>query len=401
MYKLFEGVKTLELCQTIKGAYCAKILAQLGAEVVKIEQPKTGDPARQKEPFLDDLPHPEKSGLFLYLNTSKLGITLDLNCVKGQKLFKELIKGTDILIEDTKPGTMENFGLGYENLKSINPKLIMTSITPFGQTGPHRHHKAYPLNNFHSGGEGYLTPSWMGYLERPPLKAGKYVGDYVSGIGGAVATLGGLFWQGSSGLGQHVDVSCQEILMQLNSGELMAYPNFGLLASRATRVALEGGFMPCKDGYVELAIYTEIEWEALIKLMGNPGWVKEEIFENRISRREHGKEVYEHVSQWMKLHTKDEICVKGQALGCPVASYCTTEEVVNSPQRKARGFFTEISHPEAGDFFYPSVPYIFPQDLRQADFGAPLLGQHNQQVYGHRLGYSKKDLVKLRDAGII
>ena len=103
----------------------------------------------------------------------------------------------------------------------------------------------------------------------------------------------------------------------------------------------------------------------------------------------------------MKLHTKDEICVKGQALGCPVASYCTTEEVVNSPQRKARGFFTEISHPEAGDFFYPSVPYIFPRDLRQADFGAPLLGQHNQQVYGHRLGYSKKDLVKLRDAGII
>ena len=168
--KALNGVKVLEYSQMVAGPYCAKLLADLGAEVIKIEQPVVGDEARKRGPFRDDVPHPERSGLFLYLNTNKQGITLDVGKDTGKQIFKELVRQSDILIEDTQPGTMSKEGIDYASLSSINPKLVVTSITPFGQNGPYRSYKTYPLNTFHSGGEGYLTPAWMGpsYLHRPP-----------------------------------------------------------------------------------------------------------------------------------------------------------------------------------------------------------------------------------------
>ncbi|GAG45713.1 unnamed protein product, partial [marine sediment metagenome] len=147
-----EGLRVLEYARMVSGPYCAKLLADLGAEVVKIEQPSLGDPARQKGPFPGDLPHPEKSGLFLYLNTNKLGITLDVQTEEGRKLFRELAQGADILIEDSPPGRMEELGLDYESLSALNPRLIVTSITPYGQTGPYRDRKSYHLNLYHASG---------------------------------------------------------------------------------------------------------------------------------------------------------------------------------------------------------------------------------------------------------
>ena len=139
------GVKVLEYCKLVSGPYCAKLMADLGAEVIKIEEPETGDEARQKGPFLNDIPHSERSGLFLYLNTNKLGITLNPGTPTGVRVFTELVKNADILVEDTAPGTMELLGLGYDALRQVNPSLIITSITPYGQTGPYRGYKAHHL----------------------------------------------------------------------------------------------------------------------------------------------------------------------------------------------------------------------------------------------------------------
>lgn len=401
--KALTGIRILEYCQMVAGPYCSKLLADLGAEVIKIEKPGIGDEARERGPFLNDTPHPEHSGLFLYLNTNKLGITLDIENPEGNKIFMELVKESNALIEDASPQMIESLGLEYDVLKKINPKLIITSITPFGRTGPYSNYKAYHLNTFHSGGEGYLTPAWMGsaYLHRPPLNEGKYVGEYESGISAAVATLGALYCQMTSGTGQSIDISKQQALLALNLAEILRYPNDGWMASRATRTLRFGGILPCKDGYVELDIYEEHEWQGLVALMDTPEWTKEENFKDRISRAKHGLELNQLIGEWMKHHTKEEIHHRGQAVGCPIAPYNTTKEVVDSEQMNLRDFFVEIDHPEAGKFKYPSAPYKFSKTPWKADRHTPLLGQHNEEIYCKRLGYSKQELIKLKEDGII
>jgi crotonobetainyl-CoA:carnitine CoA-transferase CaiB-like acyl-CoA transferase len=177
-----DSVRVIELCNMVAGPYCTKLLADLGAEVIKVENPGIGDEARGRGPFLNDIPHQERSGLFFYLNTNKLGITLSLERDEGKNVFKRLLNETDILVEDWPPGTMDSIGLGYEDLIGLNPGLVMTSITPFGQSGPYKDYKAYPLNSFHSCGEGYVTPGHNPFPDRPPLKHGKYVGEYEVGI---------------------------------------------------------------------------------------------------------------------------------------------------------------------------------------------------------------------------
>jgi len=404
MQQALTGVRVLEFCEFVAGPYCTKLLADLGAEVIKVEKPGVGDEARRRGPFLGHMPHPERSGLFLYLNVNKLGITLNVEDPAGKRIFIELVKQTDVLVEDTRPGTMKALGLGYEFLKAINPRLVMTSISPFGQDGPYSRFKAYHLNVFHSGGEGYLTPAWMGtqYLHRPPLNQGKYVGEYESGVSAAVATLAALYYQRISGAGQHVDVSKQQALIALNPRELACYANEGWMASRATRTLRFGGILPCKDGYIELDLYEEHEWQALITLLGNPEWAKDERFKDRMSRAQHGDELNQLIGEWTRNHTKQEIYHRAQKLGCPIAPYYNVKEVVHSNQMRARGFFIHIEHPESAHAVKcPSTPFRFSQTPARVNRPAPLLGQHNVEIYCHRLGFSKQELVQLRAAGIV
>ncbi len=400
--KMLSPVKVLEYCHLVAGPYCGKLLADLGAEFIKIEQPGAGDTARQKGSFLNDIPHPERSALFLYLNTNKLGITLNLDDQKGREIFLKLAESADILIEDQKPGFWSSLGLDYQQLNKLNDSLIMISITPFGQTGPYRNFKCYPLNTFHAGGEGYMTPGWGSYdPDQPPLRAGRYVGEYESGLSAAVATMGAYYCQQATGKGQHVDVSQQQSLMALNPAEIRYYPNLGAVASRATRTLSFGGILPCKDGYIELSIYEDHQWEALLKLMDEPEWAKQDKFKNRLSRSQNNAELNKLLAGWFKQYTKQELYLRGQALGVPIAPYNNSKEVVASPQLKHRAFFTEIEHSDAGSALYPSAPYKFSQAPWRVERPAPSCGQHNEEVYGDRLGFSREQMVKLRQAGVI
>jgi len=398
------GVKVIEYCDMVSGPYCAKLMADLGAEVIKIEKPGTGDEARRRGPFLNDIPHPERSGLFLYLNTSKLGITLNPGTPTGKKIFTGLVKDAHILIEDTTPGTMEQLGLGYEDLKKINPSLIMTSITPYGQTGPYRGYKAYHLNTYHMSGQAYFSYSIPasvkeGQAIKPPVRGGGYVGDYDAGLSAAVATMAALYQQGLSGIGQHIDVSKEDALISLDRVDIGTFANDPEAGSR--RHGMLGGLVPCKDGYVVITAPQQHQWEALVKLMGNPEWALGEKTKDEFARSENAPELQPLIEEWMRQHTREEIYHQGQSFSCPIGPVNSAADVWDSPQYQERKFFVEIDHPEAGKLSYPSTSYKLSESPWQASRAAPLLGEHNEEIYCQRLGYTRDDLVRMKAAGVI
>lgn len=405
--KALPGVKVLELAKLVAGPYCAKLLADLGAEVVKIEKPLVGDEARRRGPFLRDVPHPERSGLFLYLNTNKLGITLNIETETGRQIFKRLADWADIVIEDNTPGVMESLGLDYNNLRATNPRLIMASITPFGQTGPYRNYKAYPLNTFHAGGE----PSMMLYMssspDRAPVKGPRFIGEYDCGLSAATAILLGLYARGVIGSGQYIDISKQESAIALERLENVFYANRKkretreMMESAARGAGMVGGLMKCKNGYVVLAAMQENQWQGLVDLMGKPAWAEEERFRGELNRSLNAREATSLVQQWMQDRTVEEVFRGGQARGVPIGAINSPQDLANSPQLRFRGFFVEIDHTETGKIEYPGAPYHFSETPWAVERPAPLLGQHNEEVYCRLLGYTRQDMVKMRENWVI
>ncbi|MBI2908655.1 MAG: CoA transferase [Chloroflexi bacterium] len=397
-------LKVLEFCDTVAGSFCCKLMGDLGAEVVKVERPGTGSKARQRGPFLRDIPHHERSALFLYLNTNKLGITLDPRIETGARIFKDLVKKVDLLVEDTRPGTMKKLGLDYKPLAAPNQRLVVTSVTPFGQTGPYRRYKAYHMNIYHAGGDGYLLPSGLGwelYPDREPLAGGGYLGEYQAGINAAVATLGALYARDSHGQGQQVDVSIQESLIALNRRDMARYGNEGESESRATGIFPVGGLYECKDGFVEISLIEDHEWAGLVALMGSPDWATEERYKTRAGRDAAAAKLQPLIRKWMLQHTKEEVYRGAQAKRCAAGRVSTPEEVVNSEHLKARGFFVEAEHPEAGRLKYPTSPALFSRTPFSIQRTAPLLGQHNEKIYTEWLGLDREELVRLGGDGII
>ena len=399
--RALEGIKVLELCHDVSGSYCTKLLADLGAEVVKIEMPGRGGAARNLPPFFHDIPDPEASGLFLYLNTNKLGITLNVATATGRDIFLELVKQADVLVEANPPQRMKEQGLDYESLKEINPRLIMTSITPFGQTGPYRDYRAYPLNVFHSGGEGYLTPGGVENIGRPPLKVGGFLVEYDSGLSAAIAILAALYWRRKSRVGQYIDISKQESLMALNRLDMVRSANEGEVITRAKQGVPYGGALPCKDGYTVFITWESVQWDRLVAFMGDPEWAKDDKFGDYAGRYKHGELINALLTEWLVNHTKEELYHKGQAAGVPFAMIYTSKDLVDSEHLKERGFFVEIDHPRAGKVKYPSAPYKFSETPWQVTRPAPLLGEHNEEILARRLGHRHEELAKLGAAGVI
>jgi len=396
--KALAGIRVLELAQFVAGPYCTKLMADLGAEVIKIEEPKRGDEARRRGPFLKDIPHPERSSLFLYLNTNKLSVTLDIKSPAGKKIFQDLVKEADILVEDNPPKLMEKLGFTYEELKDINPRLIMASITPFGQTGPYRDYKAYPLNTFHSGGEGYMTPASSPSLDREPVKVGKYFGEYTAGVVTAGAALCALFGRELTGFGQHIDISKQEALAFMVSFDLHTYANYGVLTTRTTKLYPYGGIYQCKDGYFIFEPMSNEQWSYFYQALMYPE--VDERLKDPNYIMEHRKELAEWRRERLMQLTKEEIFSAPPVKHCILSPFYKLDEVIDSPQIKERGFFVEFDHPEAGKLGYPSAPYQLSETPWAVERPAPILGQHNEEIY-QRLGYSKQDLSQLREAGVI
>lgn len=400
-----SGLKVVEFGEFISGPYCGKLLADLGAEVIKVEKPGSGDKARGWGPFPKDKPHPEKSGLFLYLNTNKLGVTLDVSSATGMKIFKELVKWADVLIENNPPREMEKLGFDFESLKKVNPALVVTSITPFGQTGPYRDYKACDLISFHASGEAYINPleEAEDIEQQPPLKGPVHVGDFLTGLSAAVGTMSAVIARKLTWLGQHVDLSQQEALASILRVEYAAftYEHTPYLREKTGAAGRVTHMHPCKDGYIMIVINNDVFWTKAVEMMGNPDWALSDAYKDVASRNANEDAIWFMISEWTKERTIKEVLAAAQGKRLPITPVNTMKEVVNSELAKVREFFVEVDHKGAGKVKFPGAPYKLAGTPWRIKCPAPLLGEHNAEVYCRMLGYSEQDLVKMRQAGVI
>ncbi len=394
----------LEYCSTHSGAYCAKLMADLGAEVIHVEPPGTGDDARRCAPFPGDVPDPEKSGLFLFLNTNKLGITLDPETPRGREIFERLASNVDVLVEDQAPGRMEAMGLGFEDSRKRNPGLIWASLTPFGRSGPRKDDKAYPLNVAHACGQGYVLPLPAPSLDRAPTMIGGKCTEYDPGQTASLAVLSALFARARTGRGQLVEISLQEAALAMLRVEVVTFPNHGNLSSRSGpwTERLITMMFSCKDGHIIMVTPLEHQWESLMKLIGNHEWFENKRFsDGRMVRAEDPQAMLDRIGRWMEQYDKKEICRRGQELSIPITPINTSEDVVHSEQMKEREIFVEMEHPALGRLRIPSAPYKFSKTPWALERPAPLLGEHNEAIYCDRLGFSAEELEALQKSGVI
>ena len=399
-----SDVKVLDLTWHIAGPYCTKLLADYGAEVIKVERPGGGDPARRMGPFLGDDPHPEKSGLFLHLNTNKKSITLNLKSATGKRIFKELVRTADILVESFRPRVMPSLGLGWEELEKANSKLVMTSISSFGQTGPYRDFKASEAVIYGMGGAMYFT----GLPERDPLKLGGTIIQYQVGNLAAVATIIALYARDVQQKGQRVDFSAFESQagsVDRRNADLVAYQYCGDTDVRAAalRRSYPYGVYPCKDGYFDIAGGGTVFFPRTARMLGVPELTRDPRFSTPTGLADpHNKEEFEaqYFLPWMLGRTKREVWAACQEYSILSGPIFTMDEVVDDPHYKARDYWVEAEHPVAGGLRYPGQPFRMGENPWQLRRPAPLLGQHNDEVYAV-LGYTGEDLVKLREIGAI
>jgi crotonobetainyl-CoA:carnitine CoA-transferase CaiB-like acyl-CoA transferase len=413
--RALEGIRVVELASFVAGPYAAKLLGHMGADVIKVEPPG-GDIARRMGPFKGDDPHSEKSGLFFYLNAEKRGVTLDLRHSQGMALFHQLLKEADVLIEDSSPEVRRELGLGYDDLKAVNHRLVVTSITPFGLSGPYKDYKAYYLNTFHSGGEGYCTPGslgWILYSDRPPIKTAGFLGEHDVGVCAANATMGALHFAEVNGVGQQVEVSKQEALANIIRYDLAVH-NLGYNESRASRMFPIGGLIQCQNGFVMVMPIERHMWDGVLDLMGDPEWLRDEKYDyDRIARSvmlteedvrrgmKDREDVNSFLQEWALEHTKEEIFHSLQERHCLCGMVFDAHDLVNSAQVQHRGYFVEIEHPVVGRVKMPGAPFKHSGTPWAVERPAPLLGQHNEDILLGQLGHSREELVRWRQAGVI
>ena len=401
-----SDIKVLDFTQHLAGPYCTKLMADQGADMIKVERPGIGDLARRLGPYPGDVPHPEKSGLFLHLNTNKRSVTLDLTTDAGRKIALQLAAEADVVVEGFRPGAMASFGLDYQSLREVNPNLVMTSISNFGQTGPYRDFRGSDIIFYAMGGEMTGT----GLADREPIKLGPNVILYQAGATASVATMGALFLaldpEDGRRMGQHVDVSIMETQVgsiDRRMSGLIAYQYTGETSSREHHGSsgYPSGIFPCEDGYFALA-GSRVYFPRAVRMLGGPEALQDpKWYTPQAQSDPELKEEFEQIFYpWILSRSKQqawEAAQKARVLSAPLN---TMEDLSNEPFFNSRGAFSQVDHPQAGSLKQPGRPFIMgesPWTLRRP---APLLGQHNQEVLTD-LGYSKEDLICLRQMGVI
>ena len=395
---LLAGLKVLDLTHYVAGPYATRLMAAMGADVVKIERPDGGDPARHIGPFPNDEPHPEKSALFLYLNTSKKSVTLNLKSEAGRGILRRLARDADILIENFRPSVLPGLGLDYSSLAASNPDIIVTSISNFGQTGPYRDYAAREISLYAIGGLMYIT----GDPDREPLRMAARLAQYGAGQNALVGTLSALWHRENTGEGQHVDVAISEYLATILENALSMYSytgaNFPRTGNRGYGRAAWGPY-PCKDGYVGVIAGPDHRWPAVAELMENAR-LGDPRFDDRAGRAAHADELDGLMLPWLAAHGKREIFEQAQHLGLAFAYVASPGDILGWEHLRVRDFFAGVEHPAAGRLEYPTGPFKADAAPWQLE-PAPLLGQHNREILQERLGYSTDDLVRLREMDVI
>lgn len=408
---LLPFYRVLDLCDD-KGGICGRILGDLGADVIKVENPV--DPSRNIGPFCHDSADPQKGLFRIANNANKRGITLNIESADGKEIFKMLVKKSYVVLESFPPGYMAGLGLSYEDLSKVKPDLVMTSITPFGQSGPYRDFKASDLTLWCLGGMAYVS----GDSDRAPVQVSFPQSFLHGGAAAAVATLIALYYREMTGEGQWVDVSVQEAVIHT----LMNVPQFldicGIILKRAgafrtglSTSANQRLIWRCKDGYVNFPIYggkTGARSNAnLVYWMESEGMSDEylstirwEEFDIAKASQEQFDRIESPIGCFFKSHTMDELYRGAIERGIMLYPVYTAKEIYNDPQLMARKFWSDVYLPECGTTVpFPGSPFVFSGE-RSNIRRAPLIGEHNEEIYCGELGLSKKELVILKKAGV-
>ena len=385
-------LRVLDLSEGVAGPFCTKLLAGLGADVITVEAPGRGDCARAQPPFPGDDPHPEASGLFLYLNAGKRSVTLDLGQASGRAILRRLVPRADLVVEGFAPGAPGAPGLGYGALDALRPGIVLVSVTDFGQDGPYRDWRATDLTALALGGSLYIS----GDPDREPVAIGGRPARFFAGLSAFAGAMAAIRCRDAGGGGQHVDVSMLE-----GVATAQEYPGVAWAYQREIRTRGPGHapLFEVEDGYLGL-MFPQSAWPRFCALIGRPELAGDPRFATARLRRDRMDELRPYVEEWTRGRRKADLYHEAQAARVPAGYVCDAPALLESAQYRERGFFAAVDHPAAGRLRLPGLPLRIggaaPPPRR-----APLLGEHNAEVYGGLLGLADADLARLRGAGVI
>lgn len=395
MEKALDGIRVVGVTRMLAGPYTEMLLADMGAEVLHIELPNTGDDSRHFAPLLNG-----EGTCFLAANRNKKSITLNLRTEEGQNIFRDLIKKTDIVVENNRPGTMAKWNIGYDQLCEINKGIIMTSVSGFGQTGPYASRPGMDIIAQAMGGIMSLT----GMKDGPPLRAGNALADFLGGLFGVYGTLSALHYKDKTGKGQHVDVALLDSVIAVLENVIPNYTALNKVTLRdGSRIPGVAPYNQYKalDGYIVIGVSSNVLWERFANVIGYPELVNDERFNSALARIENVDLVDEITQKWVSEQKVEEIVQKLNEVGVTCAPVYTVEDIVQDPHVLARNMVPEVDHPIAGKFRMSGVTPKLSVTPGEIYCPAPALGQHNEEIYEGLLGYSSKQLKEWKEKGVI
>ncbi len=407
------GLRVLDLSMWFAGPMCTRLLGDMGAEVIKIESvghvdPWRGpvDPERARVQFparpVTDRPYDVSPGFNLE-NRNKYGMTLDLKQPEAKEIFKQLVKISDVVVENYSPRVMPKLGLSYEELREVNPHIIMMSLPALGSTGPDRDYLAFGQTIDCMSGMAYLT----GYLgEEPMLESGLSYGDPLSGMNAAFGVVSAVLYRRRTGKGLHVELSQVEGLISFNADAVLDYTMNGRIRGRIgnrDRTMAPHGVYRCRglDKWVAIAVPSDAAWQGLSRALGDPAWTRENRFNDVLGRYAHQDELDRLLENWTLQHTHYEVMEKLQAAGVPAGPVLDSQELLDDAHLNARGYFETVPHQVAGAFREIGPFALFSQTPLHIRRPAPCFGEHNRYVLGELLGMSADEIAGLAAKNII
>ncbi|MBS4213988.1 CaiB/BaiF CoA transferase family protein [Neobacillus rhizophilus] len=396
--KALEGLRVLEMGQLIAGPFASRLLAEFGAEVIKVEPPAKGDPIRTWRVMENG------TSLWWYVQSrNKKSITIDLKHPEGQELIRGLVKEIDILIENFRPGTLEKWGLGYEELKKINPGLVMIRVSGYGQDGPYKDKPGFGSIGEAMGGLRYIT----GYQDRPPVRVGVSLGDSLSSLYAVIGALMAVYHRdvNGTGEGQVIDVALYESVFSLLESVLPEYDRAGLIRERSG--SMLPGITPsntyvCADGtYIVIGANGDAIFKRLMYAMGREDIAEDPRFDNNAKRSEHAVFLDGLIEEWTKSLPFAVVKESLDKAGVPAGSIYSVEDIVNDPHYQARKMIQEVAVDGLGMLKMPGIVPKMSETPGEIQWAGPELGQHTDDVLGGKLGMTEEQIEDLKAKGVI
>jgi crotonobetainyl-CoA:carnitine CoA-transferase CaiB-like acyl-CoA transferase len=392
-----HGIRVLDLTSGVAGPWCTRLLADYGCDVIKVERPGTGDPSRGHGRFPDGIPHRERSALFLWLNASKRSVTLDVATSSGRALLLRLAPRCDAVVHDYRPSDAARVGLTHGAFAAANPRLVTTSVTAFGQSGPYSGWRSTNIVSYAAGGQHYLS----GDADREPLQNGGYQADYQAGTWSFGATLAALWGARRTGAGQPAEVAGMEVqasILEIYLPDFAYRKSLALTARRGNFSSAVVGIYPAADGYIGIHCMPK-NWPQLLDAMDAQWMATDERFADNRARLRNDDDLSAQFFIWAGGVTRREAYAHAGRARAPISPVNTVADLLRSEHLNARSFFREIDHPAVGTMRYPGPPARMaattPEPRR-----APLLGEHTVEVLGE-LGLTPRDVCVLSAAGVV